>query len=132
MDYTGDLVPNGRMLEVPASTGSITAAWTGDHWLGSVTAARASDWINYDRIGLAWSVVHDTRPPGQPLGEWLRGYWVRYPGATRLRAALSRELTPSLTALATGDNLLGYQRGEPDNVTVVPGRTLSLGIRAAF
>lgn len=131
-DYTGDLVVGGRVLEVPANTGSLTAAWTGNRWLASVTAARASDWINYDRIGLAYAVVHDTRPPAQPIGEWLRGYWRSYTGVTRLRAALSREISPSLTAIATGDNLLNYQRGEPDNVTIVPGRTLSLGVRASF
>ena len=130
--YTGDLVTGGRMLEVPANTASLTAAWTGAHWIGSVTAARASNWINYDRIALASSVVHDTRPAGQPVGAWLRSYWRTYDGVTRLRAAVSRELSPSLTVLATGDNLLNYQRGEPDNVTVVPGRTLSLGLRASF
>jgi len=130
--YTGDLRKDERMLEVPARTASLTAAWTGERWLASVTAARASDWINYDRIGLAYSVVHDTRPPGQPIGEWLHSYWRSYSGVTRLRAAMSRELTPSLTAVVTGDNLLDHQRGEPDNVTIVPGRTLSLGIRAAF
>jgi iron complex outermembrane recepter protein len=130
--YTGDLRINDRMLEVPARTASLTTAWTGNRWLASVTATRASDWINYDRIGLAWSVVHDTRPPDQPIGDWLRGFWRSYSGVTRLRAAFSRELTPSLTAIVTGDNLLDYQRGEPDNVTIVPGRTLSLGIRAGF
>ena len=120
------------MLEVPTNTASLTAGWTGERWLASVTAARVSDWINYDRVALAWSVVHDTRPVGQPIGDWLHSYWRRYTGVTRVRAAFSHELTPSLTALATGENLLGYQRGEPDNVTVVPGRTLTLGVRATF
>jgi hypothetical protein len=32
----------------------------------------------------------------------------------------------------TGDNLLGQQSGEPDNVTVVPGRTVTAGIKAKF
>jgi iron complex outermembrane receptor protein len=32
----------------------------------------------------------------------------------------------------TADNLLDRQRGEPDNLTIVPGRTLLLGLRAAF
>jgi len=32
----------------------------------------------------------------------------------------------------TGDNLLGTQRGEPDNVTVVPGRTITAGLQAKF
>jgi hypothetical protein len=32
----------------------------------------------------------------------------------------------------TGDNLLGRQRGEPDNVTVVPRRTITAGVQAKF
>jgi glucose-1-phosphate thymidylyltransferase len=31
-----------------------------------------------------------------------------------------------------GDNLLDRQRGEPDDATVMPGRSVSLGIRAKF
>jgi iron complex outermembrane receptor protein len=101
--------------------------------IGSVTGARASDWMNYDRIRLADAVVHG-QVPATPdaLGPWLSGFWRNYSGVTRVRAALAREITPSLTLTATGDNLLGYQRGEPDNITIVPGRTLTLGIRASF
>jgi iron complex outermembrane receptor protein len=130
--YSGDLQRGSRVLEVPANTGSLTAAWTGGRWLGSVTATRAWDWINYDRIGLADAVVHDTKPPGEPLGDWLRSYWRHYAGVTRLGAAFSGQLSPSLTAIVTGQNLLNQQRGEPDNITVVPGRTLTLGIRTSF
>jgi hypothetical protein len=32
----------------------------------------------------------------------------------------------------TGDNLLNYQRNEPDNMTVTPGRTLMTGVRLKF
>ncbi|NUR35196.1 MAG: hypothetical protein HOQ17_07970 [Gemmatimonadaceae bacterium] len=32
----------------------------------------------------------------------------------------------------SGENLLNRQLGEPDNVTVVPGRTINLGLRTAF
>jgi iron complex outermembrane receptor protein len=32
----------------------------------------------------------------------------------------------------TGENLLNYQRGEPDTMTIVPGRTITLGVRARF
>jgi iron complex outermembrane receptor protein len=31
-----------------------------------------------------------------------------------------------------GSNLLDRQTGEPDNVTVLPGRTVSFGIRTTF
>jgi hypothetical protein len=32
----------------------------------------------------------------------------------------------------SGENLLNRQHGEPDNVTVVPGRTLIFGLKAAM
>jgi iron complex outermembrane receptor protein len=65
-------------------------------------------------------------------GEWLRGYWRPYRGVTHLDASLSRDLFSRFTLTLAGDNLLGYQLGEPDNVTVLPGRTFRIGVRAAF
>jgi hypothetical protein len=41
--------------------------------------------------------------------------------------------TGSITAAlsgVSGENLLNRQQGEPDNITVVPSRTLSLGLKA--
>jgi len=32
----------------------------------------------------------------------------------------------------TGTNLLDRQQGEPDNATVLPGRTVTAGVRATF
>jgi iron complex outermembrane receptor protein len=37
-----------------------------------------------------------------------------------------------MTFTLDGENLLNEQRGEPDNVTVLPGRTLSAGLRLRF
>ena len=62
----------------------------------------------------------------------LRAYWIQYGEVTRLRASVAHDLTRSLTLRLIGDNLLDRQRGEPDNVTIVPGRTLSFGIAARF
>jgi len=66
------------------------------------------------------------------VGTELRDYWREYDGVTRLRATFSRDLYPGLAFVMTGDNLLGTQRGEPDNVTVVPGRTITAGLQAKF
>src|SRR5204863_139604 len=38
----------------------------------------------------------------------------------------------SVTGALSADNLLNYQRGEPDNITVVPGRTILSGVRVKF
>jgi outer membrane receptor protein involved in Fe transport len=131
--YTGDLRAGDRMLEVPARTAGLTASWTGARWFGALTASRAADWVNYDRLALAWAVVNDQRPtPPDEMGTWLRSFWRTYDGVTRLRLTTSRDLRRGFALVLTGDNLLDQQLGEPDNVTILPGRTITAGIRAAF
>lgn len=121
-----------RMLEVPALTLSGTAAWVEGHWGASLTAYRAFDWINYDRLALARDFQADTRAPREMAGAQLRNYWRRYDGATRLNATATFQLPGGTSIVLSGENLLDRQQGEPDNLTVVPGRTLMLGLRAAF
>jgi hypothetical protein len=42
-------------------------------------------------------------------------------------------LVGSRTSLTlSGANLLNQQTGEPDTVTVVPGRTITLGLRSTY
>ena len=62
----------------------------------------------------------------------LRQFWINYPGSTRLRATVSRDVWRGTTLTLTGENLLNHQRGEPDSISIVPGRTLSVGLRARF
>jgi iron complex outermembrane receptor protein len=126
--YTGDLRAGDRTLEVPSRTMSLSAAWSGQRWTGSVGATRAADWTNYDRIGLAQAFAAND-PDLRPTGATLRNFWQDYDGVTRLRASFSRDLFRSLSFVAYGENLLNTQRGEPDNVTIVPGRTITAGLR---
>jgi iron complex outermembrane receptor protein len=132
--YTGDLRPGDRMLGVPARTLSATAAWTSSLFRISSTLSRASDWVNYDRLALADTLIKlgSTSWNGVIGGAKLRQFWVNYPGSTRLRASVARDVWHGTTLTLTGENLLNYQRGEPDSITIVPGRTLSLGLRARF
>lgn len=130
--YTGDLEPGDRMLQVPARTMSLTATWSGARWSGSVTAYRAEDWINYDRLALARAFRVDSDPSRDLVGPALRPYWLVYSGITHLRATAAWSLGPRLALTLSGDNLLNRQTGEPDNVTVLPGRTLSVGLRAGW
>jgi hypothetical protein len=60
----------------------------------------------------------------------LRDYWMRYDGVTRLRASLARDLPRGLGLRMSIDNLTNAQRGEPDNITVLPGRTVLVGMSA--
>jgi len=128
--YTGDLRVGDRMLEVPARTGSLTAALTGASWTGSLTASRSWDWINYDAVSLAGAFSNSTQSDAALVGQELRNYWLRYAGVTRLRASIGKNLFRGLGFTLSGENLLNRQHGEPDNITVVPGRTLSFGLKA--
>lgn len=126
--YTGDLRAGDRVLQVPARTVSLTNSWVDRSWSVSWTLARASDWINYDWLAIA------SRPGGNTelAGSELRPFWRTYQGITRLRAHVTRDITGQFGFVFTGENLLGQQLGEPDNVTIVPGRTISAGLRARF
>jgi iron complex outermembrane receptor protein len=120
------------MLEVPAKTGSFSAAWNAGGWNTFVAASHSWDWIDYDRIALAGAFSNSTQTDAQLVGQQLRNYWLQYSGLTRLRASIGRTLYRGLSFTLSGENLLDRQHGEPDNVTVVPGRTLSLGLRATM
>ena len=131
--YLGDLRPGDRMLAVPARTVSATASWLGGAWFASLGATRAMDWVNYDRLSLAsWYLTQNPSPGREPTGARLRSYWREYNGETHLRLTASRDLSRGVSVLMVGENLLGGQLGEPDNVTIRPGRTVTAGLRAAF
>ncbi len=130
-DYSGDLRPGDRVLEVPRWTLGANATWRLAGWATTLGAARAFDWVNYDRLALAAAV----RAQGLTAitgGQGLRAFWRTYPGATRLRAEVSHDFVRGVSGVVTGENLLDQQTGEPDNVTVVAGRTLTAGVRARF
>lgn len=130
--YSGDLRRGDRMLAVPARTLSGTASWIGRRVQLSSTLSRASDWINYDRLAIAEAWIAARGDARILTGDRLRTFWMSYPGATRLRSAMSLDVSHGLLFTATGENLLNYQRGEPDSITIVPGRTITLGVRARF
>ncbi len=133
--YLGDLRPGDRMLTVPARTGTLTFSYLGDGWFASAGATRAMDWINYDRLSLATTFA---RSNGYEMkdkdltGANLRSFWKAYNGDTHLRLTGSRNLSRGISLLLTGENLLGGQLGEPDNVTIRLGRTVTAGLRASF
>ena len=131
--YMGDLRPGDRMLAVPARTGSLTVTYLGGSWFAALGAIRAADWINYDRVQLAqWYLTQDADTSRALTGTHLRTYWRQYDGETHLRLTASRDLNRGVSLLVVGENLLGGQLGEPDNVTIRPGRTVTAGLRAAF
>ena len=130
--YTGDLRPGDRMLEVPARTLSLAGSYGAARWNAGLVLYRAWDWINYDRVALARAFAASDRPARDYVGVRLRQFWKVYPGVTRLRATFGFDLTDRIGLTLSGENLLDHQTGEPDNITVLPGRTISLGIRTAI
>src|SRR5207248_7511484 len=56
-NYTGELLSGDRMLGVPAATGGVSAIWNSLGWQGSLSATRAWNWINYDRVATAEAAV---------------------------------------------------------------------------
>ena len=61
--YTGDLRPGDRMLEVPARTFGVNASYTHSRVSMSWRVSRASDWINYDRLALLSAFASETDRP---------------------------------------------------------------------
>ena len=129
--YRGELRVGDRMLDVPASTVSLSATWSARRWSFSSTATRAADWIGYDRTAIGEAVANTALDfdVGGPL---LRRYWLNYGGVTRWRANAGYRLRGDLSMLIGGENLMNVQRGAPDNATVTVGRTLSFGLRSMF
>ena len=130
--YTGDLRPGDRMLEVPAHTYGVNAGYDRGRFSMSWTLSRASDWINYDRLALLSDFASEENEIEGFVGPELRSYWRTYDGVTRLGGRVGFTLGRGMSFTLGGENLLDEQRGEPDNVTVLPGRTLSAGLRLSF
>ena len=133
--YRGDLRAGDRILEVPARSVGLTAAWTTPRWTLASTLSRADDWINYDRLALAEAMattLGGTSGVRPPVGAQLRRFWRAYDGGTRIGARATVGLWGRNAMTLGVENLLNHQVGEPDNVTVVPGRTLTLGLRTGF
>jgi len=130
--YTGDLLPGDRMLEVPSRTFGATTAYARGRMSMSWRIARASDWVNYDRLSLLSAFAGNDGSARSFVGSELRSYWRNYSGVTRLGGRFGLELNRGIIFTLDGENLLGEQRGEPDNITVLPGRTLSAGLRFRF
>ena len=130
--YGGDLRPDDRVLGVPASTVSFAASYTGAAWSGTIGLTRAYDWIEYDRVSLTQAYANFDRQSVPLLGADLRGYWRAYNGIDHLRASVSHTFGRGLSFAVTAENLLNRQRGEPDNVTIIAGRTITTGLKASF
>ncbi len=130
--YTGDLRAGNRMLEVPSMTLGANALYSRGRWNLSSRISRASNWINYDRIALLTAFTTEKNDIRQFVGPELRSYWRTYGGVTRIGGRMAVGIGKGMMFTVDGENLLNEQGGEPDNITVLPGRTISAGLRVGF
>jgi iron complex outermembrane recepter protein len=130
--YTGELRVGDRVLDVPARTYGLTAQFVHNGWELHARTTRVEDWIGYDRLAAAEAFASSRRPSGEFVGGALRQFWMRYPGVTRVGATVTRALRGDLSLQLIGENLLDVQTGEPDNATILPGRLVTIGVRARF
>jgi iron complex outermembrane receptor protein len=129
--YRGELRVGDRMLDVPSSTMSLSAAYGSGRWTLTTAAIRAADWVGYDRAAIA-DALAATTAPRELDGPALRRYWLSYGAVTRWRAGVTYRLRGDLSLLVSGDNLLNVQTGAPDNTAVMAGRTMTAGVRTLF
>jgi len=108
--YLGDLRVGDRMLAVPARTSSLAASWTQPRWTLALTATRAEDWVNYDRVALARAYTGADGTQRDVTGARLRSYWRDYSGQTHLRLSASRDVGRGLTLTQGGLDLLEHVR----------------------
>lgn len=130
--YRGELRPGDRMLDVPARTLSLAAAWQRGRWALHSGVAHAADWVTYDRATIASALEGGEEGARALGGAQMRGFWARPAAVTRWRAGGTVRLAGALLLQVNGENLLNVQRGVPDDGTVIPGRTLTLGVRTQF
>ena len=119
------------MLQVPARTASANASWQGRGWFASMGATRAFDWINYDELRLATAYLSGDRM-AHDISAAAPSVLAPLQRRLRLRATASRDIRDLFTFEINGENLLGYQRNEPDNLTILPGRTIMTGVKLRF
>lgn len=130
--YTGELRVGDRVLDVPARTYGLAVQFARAGWELQGRTTRVEDWIGYDRLAAAEAYASSRRPSGEFVGGALRQFWMRYPGVTRVGATVTRALRGDLSLQLVGENLLDVQTGEPDNATILPGRSVTVGVRARF
>ena len=132
--YLGDLRAGDRMLAVPARTASLGASWVSARMVDGAhrDACRSTGSTTTASRSRARTRARDGAEQRAVTGWRLRNFWRPYDGDTHLRLSASRDVGRGLELLLIGDNLLGGQLGEPDNLTIRQGRTISGGLRASF
>jgi iron complex outermembrane receptor protein len=130
--YRGNLQEGDRMYSAPAVTAGVGGSWMASRGSLSLTASRAWNWVGVNSAQYASGAQMSGESMGPVSSDGLREGWSIYDGAPRISASGSFLIHPDLSLLLGVDNLWGDQRGEPDPLVTVPGRSFSVGLRASF
>jgi outer membrane receptor protein involved in Fe transport len=127
-NYTGDLLPGDRPLDVPHYTGggAVTARpFAMTSITGGVTYV--GGWTDLDYAAL-FGCFGGT----QPCRAAQRDYHLQYPGFVKFNLAIAQEISPSWTMFASVENLANNNAYEQLNLFSPQGRLVFVGSRVSF
>jgi len=122
--YTGDYQVGDQVLNVPHTSGGITATYALPRTTFSAGVTYANSWVNLDQVR-----YYDDLYVNQVFTNPYRSYWITYPAFARVRLSASHQFTPWLNVFAQVENLTNRQLGEVDNFNITAGRTTTIGVR---
>lgn len=124
--YTGDLVVNDRVPEVPTSAGTVSVSAEQNRVRAMAGVNYIGGWAGYD-----WISFYSDELGTDSARPLLRDYLIRYPSLTRPFVGLSYTMSRFAEWYLRVDNLTNIQRNERDNLQIGAGRTASVGLRIA-
>jgi outer membrane receptor protein involved in Fe transport len=122
--YGGSYQVGDQILQVPHTSGGVTATYALPRTTFSAGVTYANSWVNLDQVR-----YYDDLYVKQVFTNPYRSYWVTYPAFARVRLSASHQLTPWLNVFAQVENLTNRQLGEVDNFNISAGRTTTIGVR---
>lgn len=125
-DYTGALRVGEQLLAVPKHTGGATLRYAARGWIASLSASATGSWNHYN-LTAYYTCLYRGTGCRNTTGN-LADYLDPYPGFTKLRMGVSRQLNGRLTARFDVENLGNdYSTEELDTNTPI-GRVTTIGI----
>jgi outer membrane receptor protein involved in Fe transport len=121
--YTGELQVGDRVPEVPSWTGHLALTMRRGRSSGTVGADLLGDWVGYDWLSYYTALSDGTTAPAS-----LRPFWLDYPATARVHALFADAPSERFDWFVKVENLGNRQRDTRDNLAIVPGRTVSVGV----
>lgn len=124
--FTGDLEVGDQLLGVPKYTGGATLRYAASGWTAQFGLRASSSWTHYFLTDY-YSCLFFGSGCRNDTGD-LSDYRIQYPGFTKFRMGISRELNERLTARLDVENLGNNYRTEELDTQTPIGRVTTLGL----